>query len=754
MEITEDRETSREMEKTNKRLFKISMKGEWDEVVEMYKDNKKVHTARITRSGDTALHVAVTDGQDDVVRQLVKLICSEEDNGKEALRVQNERGNTALHFAASMGSVQTCECVASADASLLSVRNVDGETPLFLAALHGRKEAFLSLHYIHISQPDPKAANYYSNCRRNDGDTILHSAIAGDYFDLALQIIHLYKDLVNWVNECGFSPLHLLAAKPSAFRSGSRFGRFETIVYHGIIVKELEEAPNYQQLRPPTEKGGCSYPENYQTCMNLLSVMRYSACVVTNKFPLTRFIINKFTRKDQTRNQPEDLEDGTKTKSSERSPPLFPANYKSCVDLFKFVFMVILVIFGRGSTRIRKIRRKKEKHVWSVQIMNELLSRASMYEYEYDDNGRDPPQYLKDNTQETAPYSVDEVGDVTFASVMEEQQPSRIIGVTHQHKNDEHVNLGKGKLETPLLIAAKNGVTEMVEKILDLFPVAVHDMDAKKKNIVLLAVENRQPHLYELLLKRKKNLKESLLRKVDNEGNSALHLAARLGDYKPWLIPGAALQMLWEIKWYFFVKESMPPHFFRRYNKDYKTPRDIFSETHKDLVKSGGEWLNKTSESCSVVAALIATVAFATSTTVPGGVQESTGTPTLEDRPAFSAFAISSLIALCCSVTSLALFLSILTSRHREQDFGGELPRKLILGLTSLFMSITSMLLSFCAGHFFVLKDKLKSAALPVYAVICLPVTLFALAQFPLYFDLIRATFKKVPHRSYKATLL
>ncbi|RDX81521.1 NF-kappa-B inhibitor alpha, partial [Mucuna pruriens] len=229
-----DRETSRDMEKTNKRLLKYSMKGKWEKVVEMYeKDGRKAHTARITRSGDTALHVAIIDGQDDVVQRLVKLICS------EALRIQNERGNTALHFAASMGRVQTCECIASAKASLLSVRNVDGETPLFLAALHGRKEAFLCLHYIHVNLTHPKPSNYYSNCRRNDGDTILHSAIARDYFDLAFQIIHLYEDLVNWVNECGFSPLHLLASKPSAFRSGSRLGRLEMIVYHGKFLGEF-----------------------------------------------------------------------------------------------------------------------------------------------------------------------------------------------------------------------------------------------------------------------------------------------------------------------------------------------------------------------------------------------------------------------------------------------------------------------------------------------------------------------------------
>lgn len=201
-----------------------------------------------------------------------------------------------------------------------------------------------------------------------------------------------------------------------------------------------------------------------------------------------------------------------------------------------------------------------------------------------------------------------------------------------------------------------------------------------------------------------------------------------------------------------FVKESMPPHFFNRYNKYNKTPRDIFTETHTELVKSGGEWLNKTSESCSVVAALIATVAFATSATLPGGVNQDTGHPTLEREPAFNLFAISSLIALCCSITAVVMFLSILTSRYQEYDFGRDLPRKLILGLTSLFMSIVSMLVSFCAGHYFVLKDQLQYAALPIYAVTSLPVTLFALAQCPLYFDLVWATFKKVPQRSYKAS--
>ena len=103
--------------------------------------------------------------------------------------------------------------------------------------------------------------------------------------------------------------------------------------------------------------------------------------------------------------------------------------------------------------------------------------------------------------------------------------------------------------ETPILYAAKNGILEMVEGILDNFPMAIHDETSEGKNIVLLAAEYRQTHVYELFRKRSLR-KESMFQKLDKEGNSALHLAATLGEQKTGLIPGAALQMQWEIKWY------------------------------------------------------------------------------------------------------------------------------------------------------------------------------------------------------------
>ncbi|KAL7126651.1 hypothetical protein ABFS83_14G201700 [Erythranthe nasuta] len=688
-------------EEIKKKLFRNAMKSNWQEVINIYKQHPQSHKAQTTRSGDTAIHIAISDGQESIVEELVSIVSK---TTPSALAIENELGNTPLHFAAYLGNIEMCSCIATSDLKLMGVRNKENETPFFISVQHGRKHVFLRLHSF------CKNGEGYEYGRRNDGETILHSAISGEYFDIAFQIIHLYDKLLNAVNMHGLSPLHLLASKPSSFRSGNHIRGFHKLIYHCIFVDELELEYNHT-LRLNYEENA-RYPENYQTCVGFIFLLRNIIRVLIGS--------SKNTMNQQTDPEGQQSSDHACSRPKAQGHQLFPENYFTCFHGLKSLSKAMLVILGLGSMQIVKLREKKEKHIWSVQIMEKLLDHAASYEYE--DNGR-TPQHLPPRIKETTPYAL----------------------VDDERKTDVEME----KRETPILIAAKNGITEIVAKILELFPVAIHDMNNERKNVVLLAVENRQPHVYEFLMKRK-IMKETIFRKMDKDGNSALHLAAMLGDNKPWLIPGAALQMQWEIKWYEFVKNSMPMHFFIRYNQKGQTPREIFSESHQKLLKEGGEWLTSTSESCSVVAALIATVAFATSATVPGGVKSDIGTPTLENQPAFSIFAIASLIALCFSVTSVVMFLAILTSRYQERDFGKDLPRKLLVGLTSLFVSIASMLVSFCAGHFFVLKKKLQYAAFPVYAVTCLPVTFFAVAQFPLYFDLVRATFRKVPQRSYK----
>ena len=174
-----DREIFRFVEK----LYREIKSGKWDFVVNEYEKNFKwFHNAVLIKIlGGTVLHLAVSDGVENIVEELVKIICKE-DEQKKALKIKNKQGNTPLHVAASTGSLRMCICIAEADSSLGNERNKEGESPLFLAALLGKTDIFLCLHNICKSELD----NSY--CRKNGGETILHCAIKrecwGEHFYL------------------------------------------------------------------------------------------------------------------------------------------------------------------------------------------------------------------------------------------------------------------------------------------------------------------------------------------------------------------------------------------------------------------------------------------------------------------------------------------------------------------------------------------------------------------------------------------
>ncbi|XVF65159.1 hypothetical protein PTKIN_Ptkin09bG0224300 [Pterospermum kingtungense] len=819
--------------KLSSRLFEYAMKDQWEKVMEEYTENPECHMAKITEAEDTALHLAVSGGKLEVVYSMVEVLDKQKEKEKDyvskVLTAKNKRGNTPLHTAAVLGNAHMCHCMASKDPNLIAERNIKNETPFFYAAQFGHKDAFLCLYFCY------PAENRGDLCRSRDenGDNILHAAISGEHFDLAFQIICKYPELLEAVNTYGSSPLHLLATKTNAFKSCTRLGLFDRILYRCIPVHQLKEKKydSKDYLKRFQENGKNSrrpsVPPNYETCVQffgmIFGVVFYG---MPNSVQIRSFggqflsYINDKNKKSKSistdeenpqgsskpsqgdpsssqRNHESNTSNGAvsgidpkaKEESEKHRQHRFPANYATFKHFFKFLMKFLMVILGLGFQRIKKIITKKERHTWAYQVMNKLIDSASMYKYS---GGKTSSG--NGGMTENFPYSL---SLMRTASHHQDTETGTGQDSSAENKNGKHQNITdlsqKGwndamvekylgeyhttgsvdsktskhavemrfekkidsesiKLETrtPILIAASNGITEMVEKILEKFPVAIQDVDAENKNVLLLAVENRQTHTFRFLIERKKILHESVFRHWDNQGNNAMHLAAMYGHYRPWLIPGSALQMQWEIKWYKFVKNSLKKHLVVRYNKKCQTPKQIFTDTHKALVKDGSEWLTKTSESCSFIAALIATVAFATAANIPGGVSQDTGEPILRNEPAFGVFAISSLVALCFSITALVFFLAILTSRFEEKDFANSLPRKLILGLTSLFTSIAAMLISFCAGHFFELRDKLKFAAFPIYTAACLPISFFALAQLPLYFDLIWAIIKKVPQRSYK----
>ncbi|PHT32809.1 hypothetical protein CQW23_29146 [Capsicum baccatum] len=607
-----------EIEYLEDEIFNAAMENNWTQVQKLYMEKESLRTTKLTRSEDTALHLAISSYHPDRYTSLhhPHLLCIKDmitripkENRECILKQKNEKGNTPLHLAAEVGSVPIIEClVNSNEPELIKETNEKGETPLFITASRGKQDAFL---YLHKCCQNEHEEGPIELCRRKDGDNILHVAISGEYFELAFQIIHYYKPLVNRYNTQGMSPLHILSRMPQVFRSGNRFRFIDSIIYYSTTVKELEN-------------------ETYKAERKIDLYQKIQRC-------------------------------GT----------------KKFIDYIKEAY-----------------RGNKSKDLTGVTNVNQ------------------------------------------------ETKPQDATGVTNENQDKKFPELPTTK-ETPLLVASKMGILEMVKRILKKFPIAIQDTDSEEKNILLLAVEHRQTMVYNWLIEGK--YPESVYSQEDKHGNNAVHITAKYQNLEVWRIPGKALQLQGEWKWYKYVKHTLP-QLDVRYNKKGQTPRRVFEETHAKLLVESTEWISKTAAS---LAALIATVAFVTSTTIPGEADVK-DKPHLENEPAFDVFSIASLVSLCFSVTALVFFLAILTSRCQHKDFEKDLPRKLLLGLISLFASITATLVSFCAAHFFVIRDNFKNAAFPIYAATCIPVVFFAFNQFPLFVDLIRSYIQKLPLRSYK----
>ncbi|CAA3017829.1 ankyrin repeat-containing At5g02620-like [Olea europaea subsp. europaea] len=305
--------------------------------------------------------------------------------------------------------------------------------------------------------------------------------------------------------------------------------------------------------------------------------------------------------------------------------------------------------------------------------------------------------------------------------------------------------------------AAKIGNVEFLTLLANSYPDFIRRLDKNNYSIFHVAVIYRQEKVFSLIY-RTGAIGDILMLFKDESENNILHLAAKLAPSSRLnSVSGAALQMQRELLWFKEVEKNLRPSYLQEKNKKGETPRELFTEEHEKLREAGEKWMKDTAASCMVVAALIATVAFAAAFTVPGGNKEETGAPIFLNNRWFTVFVISDAVALFSSTDSIMIFLSILTSRYGEEDFLYTLPAKLMVGLITLFASIVCMDLTFSATFFLVYKEE-KQGILPkiIAGLALLPISLYAMLNFKLWISLIHSTiwasrfmFRPVKHRLF-----
>ncbi|RVX23257.1 hypothetical protein CK203_000017 [Vitis vinifera] len=137
-------------------------RNNWEEVVKIYEQDPRAHKIKIGPSKNTALHIAVSSGREDV-EKLVKLI-AKNSNPVDVLSIENRDRNNPLHLAASLGSISIFRCITGEYKELLV------------------------------------AATDHDYCHDMEGKKVLHLAIEGGHMDLAFQIIGKQEDLMDSVD--------------------------------------------------------------------------------------------------------------------------------------------------------------------------------------------------------------------------------------------------------------------------------------------------------------------------------------------------------------------------------------------------------------------------------------------------------------------------------------------------------------------------------------------------------------------------
>ncbi|KAG7946504.1 hypothetical protein I3843_14G042600 [Carya illinoinensis] len=248
--------------------------------------------------------------------------------------------------------------------------------------------------------------------------------------------------------------------------------------------------------------------------------------------------------------------------------------------------------------------------------------------------------------------------------------------------------------------------------------------DIERRNMFHWAVVHRQHRIFSLAYHLKR--KNYLLYAIDNSKNTMLHLAGMLPKYSPidHIKGGAALQM---------QREEM-------LNKDGLTARQLFTRDHQEMRKEGERWMKDIATSCTVVGALIITIMFAVAFTIPGGNDQNTGLPILMHDKLFTLFILTDSVSLFASSTSVLIFSGIFISDYAEEDFLKSLPKKIIIGLFALFISLVTMMIAFTSALTLMLHEKYW-IVFPIIFLAGVPIIIFEMMQFSFLFYMLFSTY-------------
>ncbi|GJX64583.1 ankyrin repeat-containing domain, PGG domain protein, partial [Tanacetum coccineum] len=316
-----------------------------------------------------------------------------------------------------------------------------------------------------------------------------------------------------------------------------------------------------------------------------------------------------------------------------------------------------------------------------------------------------------------------------------------------QNRISEHIM--KLHDDTQNLITEEAGKEDLAQKVQKLISRYIDDVRAetytRKKyssGVLFIAAEMGNTNFLIELIRRYPDLiwkigamKDMITPMRDRQDNNMLHLVGKTVNRRQLeRVSGVALDVQRELLWFQEVESIIPPSYWDQKNSDGLTPHQLFTKEHKDMVTQGEKQIKEIASQCMVVAALVATMVFAAAFTAPGGYDQDSGIPIFHSKTTFKIFVVADAISLFSSSASiLYMFLSVFTSRYAEVDFLESLPRKLIVGLSYLFLSMTSMMVAFSVSFYVLYQKNFLWMPILISGFALIPFGIYVKAQYILF---------------------
>ncbi|KAL5540355.1 hypothetical protein UlMin_043024, partial [Ulmus minor] len=161
---------------------------------------------------ETGLHVAATAGNENIVKELVKLM------PKEKLEIKGTDELTALGEAVLTGNTNMAICMVEKNKKIVSIAGSDKLLPVVDALSFGHKDM---ADYLYSKTPEQ---NLSPENDFNNAAALLYWSIGAKDYDIALDMLKRFPCLAITVHEDYGSPFCTLAENPAMFRSTSTRG--------------------------------------------------------------------------------------------------------------------------------------------------------------------------------------------------------------------------------------------------------------------------------------------------------------------------------------------------------------------------------------------------------------------------------------------------------------------------------------------------------------------------------------------------